>query len=243
MEGEALVWKPANQQSLWDSTRLPDQLDSRRDLEEPFQNTSKALPPPQQPAAPPAPPAETEPSTDDSLPIAVLKAAAGEAASSSASEMSSEKPAAGAMQQTVNSAEGKGSDAVSIPYDWAVSIGPDGAAEVDGGAGSLTVVPRAAEEAGPRPKSAQAPRTSSSGQPHGKDASSTSDSSGSNGASHACSHAKLCALNNDRCVPHACGASTRQEERQQPDMGYCCRWKCVRSGSVRRLQVSFVVAQ
>ncbi|BDA48124.1 hypothetical protein COCOBI_11-3820 [Coccomyxa sp. Obi] len=181
VEGEALVWKPANQQSLWDSTRLPDQLDSRRDLEEPFQNTPKALQPPQQSAAPPAPPAEAEPSTDNSLPIAVLKAAAGEAAGSSASEKSSEQPMAGAIEHTADSAKGKGSDAVSIPYDWAVSIGPDGAAKVDGGAGSLTVVPRAAEEAGPPPKSAQAPRASSAGQPEGKDASSTSDSSGSNG--------------------------------------------------------------
>ena len=183
VEGEALVWKPANQQSLWDSTRLPDQLDSRRDLEEPFQPTPQALAAPRQPAATHTPPSESEPSTNNSLPIAVLKAAAGEAAASSASGMSSEQPTAGAMQQAVNSAEGKGSDAVSIPYDWAVSIGPDGAAEVDGGAGSLTVVPRADEEDGPLQKSAQAPRAGSADQQHRKDASSTSNSSGSNGAS------------------------------------------------------------
>lgn len=192
VEGEALVWKPANQQSLWDSTRLPDQLDSRQDLEEPFQNTQKSLPAPQQPAAPPAPTAEAQPSTDKSLPIAVLKAAAGEVAGGSASEMSSEQATAGAIEHAVESVEGKRSDAVSIPYDWAVSIGPDGAAKVDGGAGSLTVVPRVAKEAAVPPKSDQAPPASSADQPNGRDGSSTSNSSGSNGASHACSHAMPC---------------------------------------------------
>ncbi|CAL8462881.1 g2415 [Coccomyxa elongata] len=181
VEGEALVWKPVNQQSLWDSTRLPDQLDSRQDLEEPFQNTPKSLPAPQQPAAPPAPMAEAQPPTDKSLPIAVLKAAAGEAAGSSASDMSGEQPTAGAIEHAVESVEGKGSDAVSIPYDWAVSIGPDGAAKVDGGAGSLTVVPRGAKEADVLPKSDQAPRASSADQPTGKDGFSTSNTSGSNG--------------------------------------------------------------
>lgn len=179
------MWKPASQQSLWDSTRLPEQLESRRDLEEPFQNTPKASPAPQQPQASPT---EAQPSTDVSLPIAVLKAAAGEPAGSSASEVTSEQPTAGGMQHAVDSAEGKGSDAVTIPYDWEVSIGPDGAAKVEGGAGSLTVVPRAAEE----PKSARAPGAKNTAQPHGRDGSSKSNSSGSNGASLACSHAQLC---------------------------------------------------
>lgn len=170
MEGEALVWKPANQQSLWDSTRLPDQLDTRRDLDDPFPKP----PAPQQSSASPA---EPEGQSDDSLPNAARKAAAGAAADTT---NAAEQPASVPEKASMGPSGGAGG-AVSIPYDWAVSIGPDGAANLDGGAGSLTI-PGSVAEKRPAPTGAQAPGASGAGQPQAPPASSKGGSSGGNGA-------------------------------------------------------------
>ncbi len=173
MEGEALVWKPANQQSLWDSTRLPDQLDTRRDLDDPFPKP----PAPQQSSASPA---EPEGQSDESLPIAALKAAA---AATADTMDAAEQPASVPEKASMGPSGGAGG-AVSIPYDWAVSIGPDGAANLDGGAGSLTIPESAAEK--PAPTGAQAPGANGAGQPQVPPASSKGGSSGGNGAILTC---------------------------------------------------------
>jgi hypothetical protein len=175
VEGEALVWKPASQHSLWDSTRLPDQLDSRGDLDDPFPNPPAPQNPAQAPQSP-STPAEPESQADASLPIAALKAAA---SANAGSADAPKQPSAVPAEQSAGVSSDAGG-AISIPYDWAVSIGPDGSSSVDGGPGSLTIS-NSAEEEGPQPAGARGPGGSGATLIQGPPSSSKGGSRSSNG--------------------------------------------------------------
>lgn len=197
VEGEALVWKPASQQSLWDSTRLPDQLDSRRDLDAPFQNTPKPPATPQTPQNPSPASAEPQAQATSTQPISARKAAAGEATGSSDPQPSG--PQAGAPAAAAAAAAGERSPdrahdaagAVAIPYDWAVSIAPDGEATVDGGPGSIALPSRSEESGLPTKAAPQPVGVSGAGQPAGPAAASKKGSTSSGGPASPWAHSML----------------------------------------------------
>lgn len=157
VEGEALIWKPASKQSLWDSTsssaRMPDQItdNDQHHRKEPPVPPFDQGPLQQQPVGSPgatAAAANADPGTaqHDSSAARGDASSAGSAADDVSrqpvTQMQAGQSRDGATQRAqqgnpVISAESQGE--VVIPYDWEVSIGEDGKGVVEGTGGSIAV--------------------------------------------------------------------------------------------------------